>query len=983
MRVLVAIGVVALPLIILPSFAIGQPPAVSQAVKGRVVDELGNAVAGAEVSITFNPATDKPAITGADGKFEIAHQFSPNGQVIVVRTSDGSKQAVYPLPYDETEAEKPLPNVYIKLNAAETIAVRVTDDKGAPVDAAQAGATIRYHGFCEVQFWGQTDSKGDASWKIPSGANGFVFVALKSNLGLDYVQLGGRPSLEDKPSSLPSEPISITLQGAKAITPTVVDEEGKPIVGAKVMPWFVRFPNRNGVNDSGANLSWFGKHVTVQTDAKGQALFDWLPASMVAVNFSATCEGYEHANLGLDPNDQAASTTLTMQKWKPQRGRVFSPDGSPAKGAVVQLSMLDAAGQTRIKKTRTDDRGAFEIPLPADRLCMIGASQETFAAKPVEGIFVKRGADLAEVQLRLQPGIRLHGKLTTGDQETLVGKKYVTIRQIGKKPSELSESVKTDLSKWTPHQFPWLNHSVETNAAGEFAVYVSPGKFTLEPHEFGRCEKQTVELATEREKEIHLHHAAPSKLPLTGQVISAVDQKPLVGAAVLLASETIFHANYTEAIADADGKFQLDRLPYAAKVFAISTDGTLAGLATISESDSELKVVVHPRASLRGRAIDGATGRPLANQDLHYGVPVVQKTDAGLVDYCFPRFGQVVRTNEKGEFEIGPIATNVEYFIQFTTFESGELPLVASMKAEKTGQSTVGDVVLRPLPRELRETDGMLREFKGSQPPLERLEKTLKDAKLARQRVAVLFATPEDPFARSFYMFCVYDREGQVASAPFDLLCVSVEAGETEAANLIAQRLGLKEMITSTSSRLVMVENDGVHLATVTTDPFLREGKLDKVKLGDWLNDYRVEPLKAEELWTNALAEANRDGKRILIEECATWCGPCRELNRFLDRHRATWEKDLVWLKMDHRWSGAQDLVAKLRGKKNDFLPWWAILDEEGKVLITSDDEAGFNVAHPREDIFGARFKMMMQKAALRMTEKEIDAMTADLAKSK
>jgi hypothetical protein len=150
----------------LASTALAQTSTTKQPVRGIVVDEQGKPVAGAEATISWNLAANKPAITGADGKFEIANQFSPNGQMIVVRTPDGLTQGVYfDLPYEEEKVEAAL-DVRIQLTPAESIAVRVIDKKGMPIPGANAGASIRYGGFREIQVWGQTNAKGEANWKI-------------------------------------------------------------------------------------------------------------------------------------------------------------------------------------------------------------------------------------------------------------------------------------------------------------------------------------------------------------------------------------------------------------------------------------------------------------------------------------------------------------------------------------------------------------------------------------------------------------------------------------------------------------------------------------------------------------------------------------------------------------------------------------------------------------------------------------------------
>ena len=70
------------------------------------------------------------------------------------------------------------------------------------------------------------------------------------------------------------------------------------------------------------------------------------------------------------------------------------------------------------------------------------------------------------------------------------------------------------------------------------------------------------------------------------------------------------------------------------------------------------------------------------------------------------------------------------------------------------------------------------------------------------------------------------------------------------------------------------------------------------------LDKYKTKPLDARELLQKAYEQAEREDKRIFLQETATWCGPCQMLSRLLLENRQ-WEKDYIWVKMDHRWTGA------------------------------------------------------------------------------
>ena len=77
---------------------------------------------------------------------------------------------------------------------------------------------------------------------------------------------------------------------------------------------------------------------------------------------------------------------------------------------------------------------------------------------------------------------------------------------------------------------------------------------------------------------------------------------------------------------------------------------------------------------------------------------------------------------------------------------------------------------------------------------------------------------------------------------------------------------------------------------------------------------------------------------------------PAGLLSRFLDKHRDIWEKDYLWVKLDHRWTGALEMVKRMRGNDEGTIPWVAILNVSGKVVITSTDKDGTKVGDPSSD---------------------------------
>ncbi|MEX0727422.1 MAG: thioredoxin family protein, partial [Planctomycetaceae bacterium] len=171
----------------------------------------------------------------------------------------------------------------------------------------------------------------------------------------------------------------------------------------------------------------------------------------------------------------------------------------------------------------------------------------------------------------------------------------------------------------------------------------------------------------------------------------------------------------------------------------------------------------------------------------------------------------------------------------------------------------------------------------------------------------------------------------------------------------------------------------GKPIDTAVATDLSTDGKIDREKVLAFLQKNTLEPLDAKTLLDEALAQAKTENKRVIVQETATWCGPCWSLSRFLQQHRDLWETDYIWVKMDHRWTGAQNLMAELRQEAEAGVPWWAILDADGKILVTSNTPEGNNIGFPSAPAEIEHFRTMVEQTAQRMTTEQIKKLVGDL----
>ena len=115
------------------------------------------------------------------------------------------------------------------------------------------------------------------------------------------------------------------------------------------------------------------------------------------------------------------------------------------------------------------------------------------------------------------------------------------------------------------------------------------------------------------------------------------------------------------------------------------------------------------------------------------------------------------------------------------------------------------------------------------------------------------------------------------------------------------------------------------------------------------------------------------------MEESGAFCGWCVVLARFLDAHREVLGRDYVVVTIDRdRFAHGGDVMDRVRTAKDGGIPWMAILDAQGKVLVTSDAPGG-NIGYPAKPEEIDHFMKMLGATAKRLTPDDLAALRKDL----
>ncbi len=456
---------------------LAQRYTVQKSVKGIVVDEQGKPVANADVHFPFIRQPTRDTKADAEGRFTFEYRdFVGDTASIVAKSPDGMKQGLLTL--SPNCKEPGTEEVTVELKPTESVRVKVVDGNSKPIAKAKAGALLGYPGHGAHKVWGETNSEGDVVWQIPSGAESVSFFALKSGQGLDYVNYGDPKD----PVEIPNK-VTLQLDRATTVEIDVVDGDEQPLADVRVYVWLVPKPSGSSQSRDLFDLSSFADEICERSDRNGKVRFDWLPAW--GKHLTTFGDKSEYANGRLDTllSDEAPANKLLMHKSAKVAGRVLMPDGTPAKEIEVTLTGRNYDSDGIHMKALTDIGGKFSFDAKPHHFCMIGAKDGKLVARPIDGIVTHPDKPIEELELRLAPGIRVHGKVTKESNRLPEQGISITLQHLGRGLKDFPGIL---LPEPTDKGLPFIKHvssqiseDVKTNAEGVYEFYASPGSIFL------------------------------------------------------------------------------------------------------------------------------------------------------------------------------------------------------------------------------------------------------------------------------------------------------------------------------------------------------------------------------------------------------------------------------------------------------------------------------------------------------------------------
>ncbi|MEZ6121607.1 MAG: M56 family metallopeptidase [Planctomycetaceae bacterium] len=943
---------------------------------GRIIDSEGNPAQNATVYLhgnSYHPV-DKTVTANAHGEFQIDQRLRMEDlpyTSLRATSADGTLLGYLRFPYQSEDSNFKLDQIEIKLVPIRTAKIQVVNGNGDSIPDANVALQFSYPIVSELQ---KSDADGFAAFQLPESEKVLAAVAWKDGEGLDY-QLYVLPyeQKDDQLSKAPEFPFesaqTLTLEGAAPFDFRVVDQDNQPLANVDSSVWLL---TKESQSDQ-LNLSYFNEYFTQKSDEAGRTTFAWFPAWQTRpVTVWATASGFVHTRGKYNPALDEGKTSAQLQRQVPIRGRVTFPDDSPAPDITVAANGAGYAFDDFLGTATTNAEGRYEILVDPNQIYLLTVNDKTWGAPSQSDFAVLPGHDIPDHDFQLTHATRIHGRVLDKDTGEPVAGNYIYFQCIGTPLNELKDITLPNPEKSRRSVKPFAQFNLTSPDGGTFEFFVGDGDYMLF---VDGNESQKFTINGEKEKQVDLLVKVIREIEFTGTVVNDVTGEPVGNASIQTASQNFNSGKRDWAAAtDGAGRFSVKRPVEPVYLHVTNQDRTLGAVVAVAADDKQANIRLRPLGSATGRLMSEDGRTPASRIKLRTGIRITDIKGS----LSSNRFGATITTDADGHFELTHLAPGWEYECQLADYPGGRVVTITKAKVDPNQALDLGELKTPTAPKPyvpptLDERISQAFDVAGT--PTERFERAKEIIRTAGQNLMIVFGQASDTRVHRLMEIRYEDKDFRKHSDDYRVMAIPTDPPRAAAAAELARTFRSDvDFSTPRDAFVVVLLNQAAEpLAVLDSSNLCVDDQFSKERLFEQLEKFKTTRLNAKTLLDDALKQALAENKRVLVQETATWCGPCHQLTHLLDDHRQ-WEKDYVWVRMDHRWTGAQEIMKTLRGDAEGGIPWFAILDDHGNRLATSNIPAtGDNIGFPSEESGQQHFKNMLMQTRQRMTDQEIE----------
>lgn len=820
------------------------------------------------------------------------------------------------------------------------IIVFVTD-KGQPVSDATVKADLMFG----IELRSQTDAGGIAQIELLPDQTLSHLTAWTNDF-----RIGGF-GFDRGPTRDPNENVHfVELSKCRDQKLRFVDEEGSPVPGVEsTIQIATPSPNYNYI---GTN-----ENSRLRADAAGEVVYRWFPDwNEHHYYVDSITNGWF---LDGDPEVADDAIVFKLKKKSADRkqvsGRVVSGDTGVG-GFYVTLQSFQGEQESHSDSASTfaDSNGGFTVDVLPDATYCVYVLDSQWVGDITHLIPYQSLTDqINSLQLSVSAGHEVNVLVTSGPQKLPYPNLTLSFRREYKYSWQEEGEIRNGISgpQW------WAT----TDESGRATTHALPGKLDVSVYSPKWRTKQTIEVGGEGATVVELHREIDEKRTVKGRVILPDGAKAEPADVVILA--TAVDGNYTDqqsATCNEDGSFSFETLATEMGVFGYTTDGKAAGSVVVKDLDQPFELNLRPTLNYEGQLL-GEGDRPLVGHGVWAIVRVKgDEKPNSTASTSFEAKRIETQTDEHGNFTLPGVPSKMEVNIYADAIDGSG------------GSDHLDEILLAPDDARPRTVSRLVAApRKRSELPLaDRYAETLRDSAASGYRLMVVLSTGPggiDEFVHD--NFADHERNSDVY--PFMQMLVLVNPDLLSDADAAFLKERNWELPAEGHVVAYAIDADGKELERLEVDA---RDKNAVAEAAEFIHRHALPKADAAEKWDEAFAEAKQSNRRVWVRVSQRYCGPCFRLARWLDDQHELLEKDYVMLKIDDfRDQNGADVAQRLTLGKHHGIPFFAIFDQDEKLLIDSAGPLG-NIGYPGSDMESIKhLRKMLLETRQNLTVAEID----------
>lgn len=401
-----------------------------RALRGRVVGESGQPVAGASVGLVFLPP-DRPLTTVVeDGHRIVDHHTRTDGEGAFllpdlppgrydVLVDARPAWALRELREVELPEDRGVDLGEVTLEAGVALDLRVVDAEGAPVEEAHVSHQAHQAGGGAVTRSRNMETRStgrDAGRTTDAeGRHRIEGLAPRQPLDLWVTKQGWIAAQLSQVVPPLEEELVVVLDRGLSLAGRVLTDDGRPAAGASVS-----LTQRWAIEHSGGSSST-SSSTSTRADDDGRFLFQGLRPAL-DVEVSARWEGLTGTAIVEDPPQRGAFAPLEIRLQPAPRvvGSVTDGEGRPVSGATVEVAPA-ASGARAVRQggwATTDASGRFDLIAQTSGPVRVSAKHQGLSAE--REVVLSAGTTTVDLRLDVPDGLWLRGRVLGLDGRPVV-----------------------------------------------------------------------------------------------------------------------------------------------------------------------------------------------------------------------------------------------------------------------------------------------------------------------------------------------------------------------------------------------------------------------------------------------------------------------------------------------------------------------------------------------------------------------------------